>query len=55
MADDGSISLWLNQLKDGDEAAVQRLWQDYFHRLVALRGPSSAASGGARRTRRTPP
>jgi DNA-directed RNA polymerase specialized sigma24 family protein len=36
MSADGSISLWIHQLKDGDEAAVQKLWQGYFQRLVAL-------------------
>src|ERR1700724_3620469 len=36
MPDDGSISLWLPLLKDGDEAAVREIWQAYFHRLVAL-------------------
>jgi DNA-directed RNA polymerase specialized sigma24 family protein len=36
MSDDGSISRWINELKEGNEAAAQRLWQGYFHRLVAL-------------------
>lgn len=36
MPEDGSITLWLGRLKDGDEAAVRRIWQDYFQRLVAL-------------------
>jgi DNA-directed RNA polymerase specialized sigma24 family protein len=36
MPDDGSVSLWINQLKDGDDVAVQKLWHAYFHRLVAL-------------------
>jgi DNA-directed RNA polymerase specialized sigma24 family protein len=36
MSGDGSISLWIHQLKGGDAGAVQRLWQRYFQRLVAL-------------------
>jgi DNA-directed RNA polymerase specialized sigma24 family protein len=36
MADGGSISRWLDELKAGDEAAAQMLWQRYFQRLVAL-------------------
>jgi hypothetical protein len=36
MSEDGSISGWINQLKAGDDAAVQKLWQAYFQRLVAL-------------------
>lgn len=48
---DGSITLWLGRLKDGDEAAVQPIWHAYFRRLVALaraklRGaPTRAADG----------
>lgn len=36
MPDDGSITLWLGRLKDGDESAVQPIWEAYFRRLVAL-------------------
>jgi DNA-directed RNA polymerase specialized sigma24 family protein len=36
MPDDGSISLWIPLLKDGDEAAVREIWRAYFTRLVAL-------------------
>jgi DNA-directed RNA polymerase specialized sigma24 family protein len=31
-----SVTLWLDRLKDGDEAAAQRLWERYFARLVGL-------------------
>ena len=34
--DDESVSFWLANLKDGDEAAVQHIWERYFTRLVAL-------------------
>lgn len=33
--DETTIDL-LDKLKNGDEDAVQKLWEDYFHRLVAL-------------------
>lgn len=38
MADDAddNVTLWLEQLKAGDPAAVQPLWDGYFARLVRL-------------------
>jgi DNA-directed RNA polymerase specialized sigma24 family protein len=36
MSSSGSITQWLNQLQAGEQAAVQRLWEEYFHRLVGL-------------------
>jgi DNA-directed RNA polymerase specialized sigma24 family protein len=36
MPDDGSFSLWIDRLKEGDDEAVQKLWQGYFERLVTL-------------------
>jgi DNA-directed RNA polymerase specialized sigma24 family protein len=32
----GSVTQWLGQLKAGDRAAAQKLWQTYFQRLVSL-------------------
>ena len=32
----GSVTRWLSQLKDGNCAAVQKLWEVYFARLVGL-------------------
>jgi RNA polymerase sigma factor (sigma-70 family) len=32
----GSVTQWLGQLKAGDRAAAQKLWQAYFQRLVSL-------------------
>jgi DNA-directed RNA polymerase specialized sigma24 family protein len=32
----GSITIILGPLQEGDLAAVQQLWERYFHRLVAL-------------------
>jgi hypothetical protein len=38
MADDprGSVTHWIDDLKDGDHAAAHHLWGLYFHRLVGL-------------------
>jgi DNA-directed RNA polymerase specialized sigma24 family protein len=36
MSSDGSVTFWIGQLKAGDPAAAQRLWQGYFQRLVGL-------------------
>lgn len=34
MPSPGSVTYWIDQLKAGDRAAAQPLWEDYFHRLV---------------------
>jgi DNA-directed RNA polymerase specialized sigma24 family protein len=36
MNPDGSVSRWLGPLREGDEAAIQALWERYFDRLVRL-------------------
>jgi DNA-directed RNA polymerase specialized sigma24 family protein len=36
MSSEGSVTRWLTQVQAGDEAAVQPLWERYFHRLVGL-------------------
>jgi DNA-directed RNA polymerase specialized sigma24 family protein len=36
MDPEGSVTRWISQLKDGDRAAAQPLWEAYFQRLVAL-------------------
>lgn len=36
MADDASVSRWLDGLRAGDDADIERLWDCYFERLVAL-------------------
>ncbi len=38
----GSVSLWLDQLKAGDSAALQPIWERYFARLVSLTRRTSA-------------
>jgi DNA-directed RNA polymerase specialized sigma24 family protein len=43
---DGSVSCWLSRLREGDEAAVQQLWERYFARLVGI---ARARLGGAPR------
>ena len=32
----GSITGWLGNLKDGDQAAAQPLWEHYFSKLVTV-------------------
>jgi hypothetical protein len=32
----GSVSHWIGQLKAGEHAAAQELWDRYFQRLVGL-------------------
>jgi DNA-directed RNA polymerase specialized sigma24 family protein len=36
MSVQGSVSIWLDQLKAGDAGALQPLWERYFARLVSL-------------------
>jgi DNA-directed RNA polymerase specialized sigma24 family protein len=36
MAPAGSVTGWIGQLKAGDQAAAQKLWEGYFQRLVGL-------------------
>ena len=36
MSSSGSVTVWVQALKAGDERAAQRLWEDYFQKLVAL-------------------
>lgn len=36
MSSDGSVSRWVDLLKDGDRAAAQPIWERYFERLVRL-------------------
>jgi len=36
MPDDGTVTIWLRRLRDGDAAAAQALWEGYFRRLVGL-------------------
>src|SRR5262245_37376968 len=36
MSSSGSITAWIDQLRAGDRAAAQHLWQGYFHLLVDL-------------------
>jgi DNA-directed RNA polymerase specialized sigma24 family protein len=38
MPDDASVSGWLDGIRAGDEADIQRLWDRYFQQLVRLAG-----------------
>jgi DNA-directed RNA polymerase specialized sigma24 family protein len=33
---DGSVTWWIERLKNGDPAAAQKLWEGYFQRMVEL-------------------
>jgi hypothetical protein len=35
MSSPGSVTCWIQQLKAGERAATQALWESYFQRLVA--------------------
>ena len=60
MGEDASVSHWLDGLRAGDGADIERLWDRYFLRLVALaRGKLSSPQPprvrrGGRRTERIP-
>ena len=36
MSSSGSVTAWIDHLRDGDRAAAQPLWEGYFQRLVRL-------------------
>src|SRR5262245_46472049 len=36
MSSEGSITNWFGQLREGDRAAAQKLWESYFQRLVGI-------------------
>jgi hypothetical protein len=36
MTPEGSVTRWIEQLKTGDPLAAQKLWEQYFRRLVGL-------------------
>src|SRR5205809_635100 len=36
MSSAASVTHWIRQLRAGDQAAAQQLWERYFHRLVGL-------------------
>ena len=33
---DGSVTVWIDRLRVGDDVAARRLWERYFHALVRL-------------------
>jgi len=43
--EDGSITCWIDQLRAGDQAAAQPLWERYFQRLVGLARVKLRAGG----------
>ena len=38
MSVEDSVTVWIQRLQSGDEAAAEQLWQRYFQRLVVLAG-----------------
>jgi len=36
MSSAGTVTHWINLLKGGDSLAAQKVWENYFHRLVGL-------------------
>lgn len=36
MANEGQVTVWLQQVKAGDSQAAQQIWQEYYRRLVGL-------------------
>lgn len=36
MSSAGSVTHWIRELQAGNHAAAQKLWEKYFHRLIAL-------------------
>src|SRR5262249_38023612 len=41
-----SVTRWINEIKEGDRAAVQKLLQRYFHRLIGLARKTLKAKPG---------
>ncbi|HEV2968488.1 MAG TPA: ECF-type sigma factor [Pirellulales bacterium] len=41
---DASVTRWIAELKEGEASAAQRLWEQYFHRLVGLARAKLTAS-----------
>ena len=48
MSGQGSISRWIEDLKEGDHVAAQMLWQEYLHKLINL--ARKKLTGSPRRT-----
>lgn len=48
MAGENSVSRWLDGLREGNDADVQRLWDRYFQRLVNLASAQAARACPAR-------
>ena len=36
MSEAASVTIWIEQLREGNSLAAQKLWEGYFHRLVGL-------------------
>ena len=50
MSHENSVTIWIDGIKAGDGADIQRLWDRYFERLVRLAGAAAGAlPAGVRR------
>jgi hypothetical protein len=54
MSTKGTVSHWIEELKKGDEAAAQWLWQRYYQRLDYLARRRRAVRGDEWPMRRMP-
>ena len=36
MSSDGSVTLWISLVKDGDSAGARALWERYYPKLIRL-------------------
>ena len=34
MSEKGDVTAWIGRIKEGDEAAAQGIWEQYFDKLV---------------------
>jgi ECF sigma factor len=53
MTSAGSVTHWIGQLKAGDPAAAQQLWEGYFRKMVELARQKLQGLRAAPPTRRT--
>jgi DNA-directed RNA polymerase specialized sigma24 family protein len=45
MTEDGSITRWISGLRRGEDEAAEKLWREYFARMVAVAGRRLAGAG----------
>jgi hypothetical protein len=55
MSPPGSVTVWIEALRQGDPLAAQQLWEGYFRRLVGLARQKLLGRPAPPPTRRTSP